>query len=130
MFAFSGGDQLNHFFGAAEPFLDAIGVGAESPGGESGGDARGRKSGGLLDQTDFVHADAGVAAIGEMDCEAIGEGSSLRTRFHEALDEIGEFFALNAREETDAGHSSGVEEISETAFGGAGFQGDAVKKEL
>src|SRR5580693_8736308 len=121
MFAFGGRDQLNHFFGAAEPFLDAVGISAEGLGSKSGGHTRVGKSGVFRDEADLIDADSGIAAIGEMDSEAIGEGSGLRARFHEALYEIGEFFALDAREETDAGHSRGVEEISETALGWAGF---------
>ena len=130
MFAFGCGDQLNHFFRAAEPFLNAVGVGAESFRGESGGHTRVGKSRVFCDEADLIDADAGIAAIGEMDSEAIGKGSGLRARFHEALYEIREIFALNTRQETDAGHPGGVEEISETAFGGAGFQRDAVEKEL
>ena len=130
MFAFGRGDQLNHFFGAAEPFLDAVGVGAEGLGRESGGDARVGKSGVFGDEANFVDADAGMGAMGEIDGEAIGKSPGLRAGFHEALHQIGEFFAFNAREETDAGHSGGVEEISETAFGGAGFQWDTVEEEL
>ena len=130
MFAFSGGDELNHFFGAAEPFLDAVSVRAESFGSESGGYARVGKSGVFRDEADFIDADAGIAPIGEMDSEAIGEGSGLRARLHEALHEIGELFAFDAREKTDAGYPGGVEEIRETAFGGAGFQGDAIEEQL
>src|SRR5271154_7598345 len=97
MFTFSGRDQLNHFFGAAEPFLDAY---------------------------------AGMDAIAKMDGEAVGKWPGLRPRFHEALHQIGELIALDARKEPDAGHTCGVEEIGETAFGGAGFQGDAIEQEL
>src|SRR5580704_13169229 len=71
-----------------------------------------------------------MSAVGEVDSEAIGKGRGLRPRFHEALNEIGEFLAVNTGEETDASDSRGVEEISEAAFGGAGFQGDAVEQEL
>jgi hypothetical protein len=130
MLAFGGGDQLNHFFGAAEPFLDAVSIGAESLGGESGSHARVGKAGVFGDEANFVDADAGMGAMGEMDGEAIGEGSRLRAGFHEALHQIREFFAFNTGEETDAGHPGSVEEISETAFGGAGFQGDAIEQEL
>ncbi len=128
MLAFGCGDQLNHFFGTAEPFLNAVGIGAESLGGESGGHPRVGKSRVFRDEANFVDADAGMAAIGEIDSEALGKGSGLRARLHEALHQIGELFALNAREKTDAGYPGGVEEISETAFGRAGFQWDTIKK--
>src|ERR1700689_5631086 len=82
------------------------------------------------DEANLVDADAGVAATGEIDCEAVGEWYSLRARFHEALHQIGEFCALDARKETDAGDSGGVEEISEITFGGAGFQGAALEQKL
>src|SRR5271156_3105117 len=108
MFAFGSGDQLNHFFWAAEPFLNSLGISAEGLGGKSGGHPRVGESRVFRDEADLIDADSGIAAIGEMDSEAIGQGSRLRARFHEAFYEIGEFFALNAREETDAGNSRGV----------------------
>ena len=130
MLAFGCSNQLNHFFGAAEPFLNAVGIGAQSLCGESGGDARVGKARVFSDEANFVDADAGMGAVGEMDGEAIGKGCGFRPRFHKALNEIGEFHTLDPRQETDAGHSGGVEEIREVAFGGAGFKRDTVEEEL
>src|SRR5271155_2454356 len=77
VFAFGCGNQLNHLFGAAEPFLDAVGVGAQSLCSKGGSDARVGKSGVFSDKANFVDADAGMRAIGEMDGQAIGEGCGL-----------------------------------------------------
>ena len=65
MFAFGSGNKLNHFFGAAEPFLDAVGIGAESLCGQSCGYARVGKSGVFSDEANLVDADTRMSAMGE-----------------------------------------------------------------
>src|SRR5580658_2590990 len=105
VFAFGCGNQLNHFFGAAEPFLDAVGVSAQSLCCKGGGDARVGKARVFGDEANLVDADAGMRAVGEMDGEAVGEGCGLGAGFDEALHQIRELLALDAGEETDASHS-------------------------
>jgi hypothetical protein len=130
VFTFGCGNQLNHFFGAAEPFLNAVGVGAQSPCRESGGYARVGKSSVFRDEANFVDADAGMSAVAEMNGQAIGKSCGLRAGLHEALHQIGKFIAFNAGQESDAGHSGSVEEIREVALRGTGFKRYTIEQEL
>ena len=73
MGAFGCGDKLNHLLRAAEPVLDALSVGPESFGSQLGGNTRVGETSILGDEPDFVHANAGSAALPEILLQAFGQ---------------------------------------------------------
>jgi len=75
MRAFRGGDQLNHFLGAAEPVRNEARITAQSFHGELSRDARLGISRIFSHETNFVQPDSGAAA--EICFEAFGKSGRL-----------------------------------------------------
>ncbi|HYL47574.1 MAG TPA: hypothetical protein VEU52_11140 [Candidatus Limnocylindrales bacterium] len=130
MRTFRSGDQLNHFFRAAEPVLHAFGIRAESLDGQLRGDARFGKPCIFRYEAKLVDTNSRGQLAAEKLFEALAEGADFRAGFHESFDEIVEFIPVNRGAKTDAGHTGGGKKVCKAPFSRGTFQGNAIQKEL
>src|ERR1700722_16060020 len=102
MRAFGCGDELNHFFGSAEPVLDHVRVSAKGFRGESGGNARFGEACGFGKEKNLVHTNSRDIFLSEMRLKTFGECSTARAGFHEGLHKVRKVILSDSGTEADA----------------------------